>query len=167
MYYSCELLNKVVYHAHLFVCDWTFCMIYNALTINTLLTLGLACFRAGEYVISGSAVGAFIDITWFDVIWKYQKHTQLYDNDDLSYVLKLKFYSWCRIYNQTCMETTSLNAVPKSFAISEMDPRDEQFPRILSGEFRPKVESPAYNYMFPTSQTILNQCCRQCFHKTQ
>lgn len=43
------------------------------------------------------------------------------------------------------METTSLNAVPKSFAISEMDPRDEQFPRILSGEFRPKVESPAYN----------------------
>lgn len=71
MYYFCELLNKVVYYVYLFVCDWMFCMIYNVLIINMFLILGLVCFRVGEYVIFGLVVGVFIDIMWFDVIWKY------------------------------------------------------------------------------------------------
>jgi hypothetical protein len=41
---------------------------FNKFQLNLIaLTLALAGFSAGEYVISGSAVGALI-ITWFDVI---------------------------------------------------------------------------------------------------
>lgn len=41
----------------------------NSHRVEFVLTFALAGFSAGEYVISGSAVGALI-IMWFDAIWK-------------------------------------------------------------------------------------------------